>query len=662
MNPRPRYLTKSRFKLAMECPTKLFYTGKSDVYADENLEDTFLKALAEGGFQVGELAKAYFPDGQDIQSLDYEEALAQTSELLKQNDVIIYEAAVRFKNLFIRADILVRKGNRIDLIEVKAKSYDAGKDRDFIGARGGIASKWKPYLLDVAFQKYVAAKAFPKHNVFASLMLVDKSALCPSEGLHQKFRIVVGKTGRKRAEMTEQLTQVELQKKILCQVDVGTACDLIDKDVFNVAVGPTRFVDRIRWLAEYYERDEKIISKPTPVCAHCEFRATAEEEAAGKKSGFKECWKKALKWKDQDFETPNVLNIWSYRNKITLMEERRIAMAKVVEDDIAPKPDDKPGFSRSERQWMQVRKVQTRDTTIEFDREGLTREMSKWRFPLHFIDFETTRVAIPFNQGRLPYELVAFQFSHHVVEKDGGIRHQGQYLNTERGVFPNYDFVRALKKELEGDEGTIFRYATHENSTLAAIDRQLAKEANAPKDRAALQQFIRAITTAPKDSVEQWNGKRTMVDLCEMVKRYYYAPATNGSNSIKAVLPAVLNQSEYLQKKYAQPIYGGKGSIPSKNFRDKIWIKLEGDQVIDPYKQLPKMFADVSEHDFEWLTKDDELKDGGAAMTAYARMQFEEMGDRERSDICEALLRYCELDTLAMVMIYEAWRELIKFV
>ena len=25
---RPRYLTKSRFKLGMECPAKLFYTGK----------------------------------------------------------------------------------------------------------------------------------------------------------------------------------------------------------------------------------------------------------------------------------------------------------------------------------------------------------------------------------------------------------------------------------------------------------------------------------------------------------------------------------------------------------------------------------------------------------------------------------------------------------
>ena len=37
-----RYLTKSRFKLAVECPTKLFYAGKRDVYADASVEDAFL--------------------------------------------------------------------------------------------------------------------------------------------------------------------------------------------------------------------------------------------------------------------------------------------------------------------------------------------------------------------------------------------------------------------------------------------------------------------------------------------------------------------------------------------------------------------------------------------------------------------------------------------
>jgi len=54
-----RYLTKSRFKLALECLTKLYYTRKDD-YADESIDDSFLIALAEGGFQVGELAKFLF--------------------------------------------------------------------------------------------------------------------------------------------------------------------------------------------------------------------------------------------------------------------------------------------------------------------------------------------------------------------------------------------------------------------------------------------------------------------------------------------------------------------------------------------------------------------------------------------------------------------------
>ena len=38
-----RYLTKSRFKLAMECPTKLFYTGKSEKYKNIKGENEFLE-------------------------------------------------------------------------------------------------------------------------------------------------------------------------------------------------------------------------------------------------------------------------------------------------------------------------------------------------------------------------------------------------------------------------------------------------------------------------------------------------------------------------------------------------------------------------------------------------------------------------------------------
>jgi hypothetical protein len=51
------------------------------------------------------------------------------------------------------------------------------------------------------------------------------------------------------------------------------------------------------------------------------------------------------------------------------------------------------------------------------------------------------------------------------------------------------------------------------------------------------------------------------------------------------------------------------------------------------------------------------IAEGGAAATAYARLQFEDLNPESRQKIREALLRYCELDTLAMVMIVEAWKE-----
>jgi hypothetical protein len=50
-----RYLTKSRFKTALECPNKLYYTKKQE-YANQKEFDPFLEALASGGFQVEELA------------------------------------------------------------------------------------------------------------------------------------------------------------------------------------------------------------------------------------------------------------------------------------------------------------------------------------------------------------------------------------------------------------------------------------------------------------------------------------------------------------------------------------------------------------------------------------------------------------------------------
>ena len=115
-----KLFTKSAFKIALECPRRLYYAYDSNLYANQDLTDDFLKSLADGGFQVGELAKVYYgvKGDADIDVLGYDEAVEKTKELFKNDTINIAEAAFRYGNLFVRADIIEKKGNDITLIEL----------------------------------------------------------------------------------------------------------------------------------------------------------------------------------------------------------------------------------------------------------------------------------------------------------------------------------------------------------------------------------------------------------------------------------------------------------------------------------------------------------------------------------------------------------------
>ena len=116
-----RYLKKSRFKLALTCPTKLFYTDKKE-YANTSDDDAFMAMLADGGFQVGELAKLMYPAGVEIKTKDSTQALAETKQSLAQQNVVLFEPAIAFEGYLIRVDVLVKRGDVFEVIEVKAKS------------------------------------------------------------------------------------------------------------------------------------------------------------------------------------------------------------------------------------------------------------------------------------------------------------------------------------------------------------------------------------------------------------------------------------------------------------------------------------------------------------------------------------------------------------
>ena len=272
----PRYLTKSRFKLAAECPTKLFYTGKESIYRNTKQEDSFMAMLADGGYQVGELAKCYFPEGIEVTAVGHQDALTQTDRLLKQEKVTIFEAAILHDDLFIRIDVLIKERNKFKLIEVKAKSYNSEKP-EILGARGDLLSGMRPYIEDVAFQAHVLGHALPNAEIQTFLMMPDKAIASDVDGLNQFFKIE--RSGNRAKVITDPRAKtLAFDHRILSMVCVDGYVDLVNTG----GVAYLGFKEQLPKLAAQwataYKNDQKIDPIPGAQCAKCEFRSTPGDE------------------------------------------------------------------------------------------------------------------------------------------------------------------------------------------------------------------------------------------------------------------------------------------------------------------------------------------------------------------------------------------------
>jgi hypothetical protein len=646
MNAQKRYLTKSLFNTSRECASRLYY-AKRDEYPSVKDEDEFLQSLAEGGMQVGELACMMHPGGRAIETLNSADAIALTDVELQKENVTLYEPAITYDDKFlIRVDVFEKEGNDVNLIEVKAKSWSS--EEEFFTRSGTIRSEWASYLFDVAFQYWVMSRAHPEWNITPYLMLVNKDAVTTVDGLYQRFRVVENENGRKEIKLKPGTTLADLGEPILKKVDVSEAVATIleGKAIPEAKKTPLQQLDFSEWmhtLADYHIRDEQYPVEIGDKCRGCEFRVPPEKLKDGQQSGFGSCWKTALGWDDDDFQEPHIFDLWNGRSFYGNMMEKGIYHLKdVTMDDLPANPDGittkQDAWDSKERQTVQILIETGGIAEDEVILNPLYEEMNRWQYPLHFLDFEALRLAIPFLKGRRPYEQLAFQFSVHTMQEDGTVTHSAEWIDRERGSFPNYECVRQLKSALDNDNGTIFQYTHFENTLLTEVMNQLMDDRDQVDDADELIEWIQTIIRG---------GEREMVDLHKLIKQYHYHKDFKGSISIKKVLPAILNTSEALKEKYTQPYQG-------KNFNDQIWYQEnEEGTAIDPYKLLPPInFENLPDYE----TGEEFIADGGSAMMAYARMQFDDVTQEERDAVFNALLSYCELDTLAMVMIVEAWK------
>jgi hypothetical protein len=175
-------------------------------------------------------------------------------------------------------------------------------------------------------------------------------------------------------------------------------------------------------------------------------------------------------------------------------------------------PLDYPGLTPLQRTVCDV--IQSGEARFG---PGLEGELGALVEPMHFLDFETFRAALPVYVGTRPYQAVPVQWSCHTL--DGSLGHQ-EFLHTD-STDPRRAFATSLLSALPG-EGRIVVYSSYENTILASLARDLPDLA---ESIAALQ--------------------ARLFDLEKVVRAHVQHPDFHGRTSLKYVLPALADDLSY---------------------------------------------------------------------------------------------------------------------
>ena len=211
------------------------------------------------------------------------------------------------------------------------------------------------------------------------------------------------------------------------------------------------------------------------------------------------------------------------------------------------------------------------------DRPALAAFLGQLEYPVSYLDFETIGTAIPLFDGVKPYQQVPFQYSLHIVRQPGADpEHHGFLADGKED--PRHKFMQHLREILPAVGSVVAYNAGFETSRLKECCELLPE----------FKPWLRKVTPRIVDLLLPFRGFR------------YHHPDQNGSNSMKAVLPALT----------------GKG-----------------------YEKLA-------------------IQEGGAASREFFRVTFGDMTAAERRRVRKALEEYCGLDTLGMVQIVDQLKRL----
>lgn len=621
------YFTKHLFRAGLQCPTKLFYNARG--YPEDRSALPFLRHAGYNKQLLKSLTRSIYPAGKYVDGDSIEESAARTGQYLNAPEIVIFDAIFTYRQMMAKLPLVVKDGQRLTVFEVQTKAFSSRKHQ-LLDPKGDIPSKWRKYLLGFAYQLYILKKAYPGCSVLPLLVLPNKSGYAQTDGLPALLKPfeTPGATPPEVPGANQQLlAKLDVREPVRRMwEDPGFAEEYLPKPSFSQSV---------EYLREIYLQEQKVDPEVGYKCRNCEFYIGQAQQSEGAKSGFEECWEPKRPREAGD-DPDHVFKLMGPGTR-QLMEREIFYQRNIDNGDIHSVTSITEGEGRiteTMRRALQIHKTTSTEVPTEIMRVPLRKELRRWDYPLHFLDFEAGNYAVPVRAGRPPYHLVVFQFSCHTLRKDGDWQHH-QWIDSPDNGYPNYELIRRLMDIPDISNGTIVQYSNFERNALKIIRRELRDEAEMVPDSLRLLQWIEDII-GRNDSNHP--PSPYLADLSRLVKNFYYNSEMENSLSIKDVLQSVMTRSDYLAQTYSQP-------YNSENFEDIIWWQSgSSGKAKNPYTILQESGSDA-------------VRRGTEAMCIYGKLITGNMSKKEKSAHRESLLRYCELDTLAMVMIYQHWKQ-----
>lgn len=208
--------------------------------------------------------------------------------------------------------------------------------------------------------------------------------------------------------------------------------------------------------------------------------------------------------------------------KYSIHDITRISKKKIcslVESDVLDINDVPSYFNLTNIQRTQVECAKGKCESV--DKESIQTFLENIEYPISFLDYETCPLAVPLFEGYHPYAQIPFQFSLHILTKEGLLTHY-EFLHTTQDN-PDIPFTKALFAHLPV------------SGSIVVWSQQFELGRN--RDIVQRNQVYADIMR----EVEQ-----RVVDLIIPFKKLYWVhPEFKGKTSIKFILPALVPEITY---------------------------------------------------------------------------------------------------------------------